>query len=107
MRSAGPLAAENESWPISGADFTGRARRWVSRAGLQSGLVPHRPGHNSGPRPIALTEEHMLAQVNQESVLKDEVTCANGMPSFLARPAGPGPHPVMVVLHERYGLQDH
>ena len=49
----------------------------------------------------------MLAQVNQERVVTAEVTCANGMPAFLARPAGPGPCPVMVVLHERYGLQDH
>ncbi len=49
----------------------------------------------------------MLAQVDQGRVLKAEVTCANGMPAFLARPNTQGPYPVMVVLHERYGLQDH
>jgi carboxymethylenebutenolidase len=49
----------------------------------------------------------MLAEVNQERLVRAEVTCANGMPAFLARPASPGPHAVMVLLHERYGLQDH
>lgn len=49
----------------------------------------------------------MLAQIDQARVVKGEVTCANGMPAFLAQPGTPGPHPVMVLLHERYGLQDH
>jgi len=49
----------------------------------------------------------MLAEVSQERVVKTELTCGNGMPAFLARPDTPGPHPVMVVLHERYGLQEH
>src|SRR5947199_5838740 len=51
--------------------------------------------------------EIMLAQIDQERVVKTDVTCANGMPAFLARPNRPGPYPVIVVLHERYGLQDH
>src|SRR5579864_5823471 len=49
----------------------------------------------------------MLAQIDQARVVKSEVTCANGMPAFVAQPSTPGPHPVIVVLHERYGLQDH
>ena len=49
----------------------------------------------------------MLAEVNAERVLKAEITCANGMPAFLAHPETQGPYPVMVLLHERYGLQDH
>jgi carboxymethylenebutenolidase len=49
----------------------------------------------------------MLAEIDQARVLKAEVQCANGMPAFLARPDTPGTHPVMVLLHERYGLQDH
>ena len=36
-----------------------------------------------------------------------EITCANGMPAFLARPASPGPHPVYIFMHERYGLVEH
>lgn len=28
-------------------------------------------------------------------------------PAFLAQPAAPGSYPVMVLLHERYGLVDH
>jgi carboxymethylenebutenolidase len=49
----------------------------------------------------------MLAEIDQGRVARAEVTCANGMPAFLAQPETPGPHPVMVLLHERYGLQDH
>ncbi len=49
----------------------------------------------------------MLAEINQGSVVKAEVTCANGMPAFLARPDTQGPYPILVLLHERYGLQDH
>jgi carboxymethylenebutenolidase len=49
----------------------------------------------------------MLAQIDQGSVIRAEVTCANGMPAFLARPEAPGAYPVMVLMHERYGLQDH
>ncbi len=49
----------------------------------------------------------MLAQIDQARVVKAEVICANGMPAFLAQPSRPGPHPAIVVLHERYGLQDH
>jgi carboxymethylenebutenolidase len=49
----------------------------------------------------------MLAEINQSGVVRAEVTCANGMPAFLARPGTDGPYAVMVLLHERYGLQDH
>jgi len=49
----------------------------------------------------------MLANIDQKTLLQDEIKCPNGMPAFLARPAEAGPHPVMVVLHERYGLVDH
>ncbi len=49
----------------------------------------------------------MLAEIDQGRVVKAEITCANGMPAFVARPDAPGSHPVMVLLHERYGLQDH
>lgn len=36
-----------------------------------------------------------------------EITCANGMPAFLAKPSSPGPHPVYIFMHERYGLVEH
>ncbi len=49
----------------------------------------------------------MLAEIDQQLVQKAEVQCANGAPAFLARPAAPGSYPVMVLLHERYGLVDH
>jgi carboxymethylenebutenolidase len=49
----------------------------------------------------------MLAEIDQRHVVKTEVQCANRMPAFVACPDTPGPHPVMVLLHERYGLVDH
>ena len=33
-----------------------------------------------------------------------EITCAGGMPAFVAHPAGAGRHPVVILMHERYGL---
>jgi len=35
------------------------------------------------------------------------IACPGGMPAFLARPAGSGPFPVLVLMHERYGLVRH
>src|SRR4030095_9013181 len=49
----------------------------------------------------------MLDNVDLQQIQREEIRCANGTPAFLALPAAPGPHPVMVVLHERYGLVDH
>lgn len=34
-------------------------------------------------------------------------TCANGMPAYITRPDTPGPFPVIVFMHERYGLVQH
>ena len=35
------------------------------------------------------------------------ITCAGGLPAFVAVPAAPGKYPVIVLLHERYGLVQH
>ncbi len=40
-------------------------------------------------------------------ITTSEITCANGMPAFLARPTSAGPHPVYIFMHERYGLVEH
>jgi carboxymethylenebutenolidase len=42
-----------------------------------------------------------------EPVLNESITCPGGMPSFLARPAGSARYPVVVLMHERYGLVQH
>src|SRR5438874_7772038 len=55
----------------------------------------------------SIRRHDMLANVDVQQVQKTEVHCANGTPAFLARPGKPGDYPVMVVLHERYGLLDH
>jgi carboxymethylenebutenolidase len=37
----------------------------------------------------------------------ENITCANGMPAFLACPSGGGPFPTVILMHERYGLVQH
>jgi carboxymethylenebutenolidase len=36
-----------------------------------------------------------------------EIVCPGAMPAFLARPAATGRYPVVVLIHERYGLVPH
>ena len=36
-----------------------------------------------------------------------EIVCRGDMPAFLAKPAGQGPYPVVILIHERYGLVPH
>src|SRR5258708_6275602 len=36
-----------------------------------------------------------------------EIACPGGMPAFLARPAAAGRYPVVILIHERYGLVAH
>jgi carboxymethylenebutenolidase len=40
-------------------------------------------------------------------IAAEMIDCPNGMPAFVARPAGAGPFPVLVLMHERYGLVRH
>ncbi|MEA2976075.1 MAG: carboxymethylenebutenolidase [Alphaproteobacteria bacterium] len=40
-------------------------------------------------------------------VATEEITCAGAMPAFLARPAPAGRYPVVILIHERYGLVPH
>ena len=40
-------------------------------------------------------------------ITTEEITCGNGMPAFLAYPAGGGRFPTVVLMHERYGLVKH
>jgi carboxymethylenebutenolidase len=46
-------------------------------------------------------------RMSETEIVTSEVTCHNGMPAFLARPDTPGPHPVYIFMHERYGLVTH
>jgi hypothetical protein len=36
-----------------------------------------------------------------------DIICANGMPAFVACPDSKGPLPVVILMHERYGLVQH
>jgi len=49
----------------------------------------------------------MLAEIDTRQVRTEDVRCANGMDAFLAQLGTPGPHPSVVLLHERYGLLQH
>jgi carboxymethylenebutenolidase len=40
-------------------------------------------------------------------ITTEDITCDNGMPAMLAYPAGGGPFPTVVLMHERYGLVKH
>ncbi|HEX3484022.1 MAG TPA: dienelactone hydrolase family protein [Micropepsaceae bacterium] len=42
-----------------------------------------------------------------ETVVSESVVCPGGMPGFLAHPAAAGHYPVVVLMHERYGLVRH
>ena len=49
----------------------------------------------------------MLAEIDTRQVETSDVQCSSGMDAFLALPGRPGPHPAVVLLHERYGLLQH
>jgi carboxymethylenebutenolidase len=40
-------------------------------------------------------------------LITEDILCPGGMPAFLAMPRGGGPFPVIVLMHERYGLVQH
>jgi carboxymethylenebutenolidase len=48
-----------------------------------------------------------MAVAHQIDISTDTITCDNGMPAFLAYPAGGGAHPTIILMHERYGLVKH
>lgn len=48
-----------------------------------------------------------MTGVPDPSLSTEEIVCPNGMPAFAAWPAGDGPHPLVILLHERYGLVRH
>jgi carboxymethylenebutenolidase len=41
------------------------------------------------------------------NIATQDITCDNGMPAFLAHPAGDGRYPTVILMHERYGLVKH
>ena len=43
----------------------------------------------------------------QAAVRSEDIICPGGMPAFLARPDRGGTFPVVVLMHERYGLVRH
>jgi len=42
-----------------------------------------------------------------EGVLTETIQCPSGMPAHLARPEAPGRYPIVILMHERYGLVQH
>src|SRR5438309_1393051 len=41
------------------------------------------------------------------TVVTDNLNTPEGMPVFLARPRQPGSYPIVILMHERYGLVRH
>ena len=48
-----------------------------------------------------------MSFVSEIDISTQDVTCENGMPAFLACPAGAAKLPTIVLMHERYGLVKH
>src|SRR5436305_10077822 len=48
-----------------------------------------------------------MAIATQSGIETQDITCANGMPVFVARPSAAGKRPVVILMHERYGLVPH
>jgi carboxymethylenebutenolidase len=49
----------------------------------------------------------MASMADQIDITTETITCANGMPAFLAYPAGAAKLPAIILMHERYGLVRH
>ena len=49
----------------------------------------------------------MTIAARHVDITTEEITCADGMPAFLAYPTGGGKFPTVVLMHERYGLVKH
>ncbi|MPZ39780.1 MAG: hypothetical protein GEU95_17320 [Rhizobiales bacterium] len=49
----------------------------------------------------------MTIAARHVDITSEDITCANGMPAFLAYPTGGGRFPTVVLMHERYGLVKH
>jgi carboxymethylenebutenolidase len=48
-----------------------------------------------------------MSAPNNKDIITENVTCAGGMPAFVARPKTGGSRPCIVLMHERYGLVQH
>ena len=49
----------------------------------------------------------MTIAARHADIATQDIVCDNGMPAFLAYPAGGGPFPTVILMHERYGLVKH
>src|SRR5258705_5977164 len=41
------------------------------------------------------------------AIRNEDIICPGGMPAYLARPDASGTFPVLILMHERYGLVQH
>lgn len=48
-----------------------------------------------------------MATATESDVIVEEITCADDMPAYVARPADGKTRPCIVLMHERYGLVQH
>src|SRR5262249_37382516 len=57
-------------------------------------------GFDSNPLTTAILESNAMTM----AVTTKDVVCSSGMPGVIAQPADKGRYPIVVILHERYGL---
>src|SRR6478609_2587478 len=62
---------------------------------------------NSWTLGLQRRNENMTIAARHIDITTEEIVCDNGMPAFLAYPAGGGTFPTVVLMHERYGLVKH
>jgi carboxymethylenebutenolidase len=48
-----------------------------------------------------------MSENRSTEIATRDIVCADGLPAFVAHPAGSGRYPVVVLMHERYGLVQH
>ncbi len=83
----------------------GLPRRW--------GVLPLRSLRRERERTVSWhaknipRRKQMTIAARHVDITTEDITCANGMPAFLAYPTGGGKFPTVVLMHERYGLVKH
>src|SRR5690348_9786545 len=95
-----------------------RARRLLFDARQQPRFLhgPRVPAHGAGDvggcghftdgRLTARSREEKMER-KSDAVSTREIVCDNGMRAILAHPSHGGPFPIVVLMHERYGLVPH
>jgi carboxymethylenebutenolidase len=79
-------------------------REFIRKLALFGGLAALGPAVRAKAQAIS---NATALDLTPGAILGQDIACENGMPAFLAVPAGGGPFPTVILMHERYGLVQH